>query len=61
MISDFEAIRVASLQFWNIGDPNAVWHEITEEDKALSIPQNIEPLPVGGIQKRPPIFKQRLH
>jgi len=46
-------------RFWEVGDPNAPWIEITEADRELAkaIPQNIEPLPVGGVQKRPPLVK----
>lgn len=60
-MTDFEKVRATALAFWDIGDPTAVWHEITAEDKAITIPRNVDPLPVGGVQKRPPIFKSRLH
>lgn len=55
--ADFEKVRGQALSFWEIGDKNAEWHEITEEDMKLALPQNIVPLPEGGVQKRPPLVK----
>jgi len=55
---EYEKIKAKALLFWVNGDSKAEWLEITEEDKAIgSFSQNIEPLPEGGVQKRPPLVK----
>ena len=45
------------LKFWDEGDPNTEWDKITEEDKMLVLPTNRDPLPVGGVQKRPSLAR----
>ncbi len=43
------------MRFWEEGDPNSEWHEITEEDMIVAVSRNLDPLPIGGVMKRPPI------
>jgi hypothetical protein len=43
--------------FWESGDSKAEWLTISDEDLKLALSQNIEPLPEGGVQKRPPLVK----
>ena len=43
--------------FWNTGDSKAEWLFISDDDMKLVLPQNITPLPEGGVQKRPPLVK----
>eukprot|EP00595_Chromulina_sp_UTEXLB2642_P002681 CAMPEP_0196764258 /NCGR_PEP_ID=MMETSP1095-20130614/5767_1 /TAXON_ID=96789 ORGANISM="Chromulina nebulosa, Strain UTEXLB2642" /NCGR_SAMPLE_ID=MMETSP1095 /ASSEMBLY_ACC=CAM_ASM_000446 /LENGTH=98 /DNA_ID=CAMNT_0042119397 /DNA_START=170 /DNA_END=466 /DNA_ORIENTATION=+ len=50
-------IREKALSFWENGSPTAKWIELTEEDKAVTFSQNIEPLPAGGVQKKPNLVK----
>lgn len=54
---DYAKIRADALKFWETGSPTTPWLDITDEDKLLLLPQNIEPLPVGGVQKKPSIVK----
>ena len=54
---DYETVRAKSLAFWENGSPSAEWLEITADDKLLTLSQNIEPLPKGGVQKRPALVK----
>jgi hypothetical protein len=54
---DYAKIRVDALKFWESGSPTTPWMELTDEDKTITLPQNIVPLPVGGVQKRPNIVK----
>ena len=55
--SDYAKVRDDALKFWENGDSAASWLEILPEDMELTLPQNIEPLPEGGVQKRPPLVK----
>ena len=55
--ADFAKVRADALNFWENGSPTTEWLEITDEDMSVALPQNIEPLPVGGVQKRPNIVK----
>jgi hypothetical protein len=43
--------------FWESGSPKAEWLTISDEDLKLALSQSIEPLPEGGVQKRPPLVK----
>ena len=54
---DYSKVRDDALKFWESGDSAASWLEILPEDMELTLPQNIEPLPDGGVQKRPPLVK----
>ena len=54
---DYAKIRAEALKFWEVGSPSTPWIDITDEDRAIVLPQNIEPLPVGGVQKRPNIVR----
>ena len=54
---DYAKVRDDALKFWENGDSAASWLEILPEDMELTLPQNIEPLPEGGVQKRPPLVK----
>ena len=54
---DYAKVREEALKFWENGDSATSWLEILPEDMELTLPQNIEPLPVGGVQKRPPLVK----
>ena len=54
---DYMLVREKALLFWENGSPTSEWLQITEEDMVLTLPQNIEPLPVGGVQKRPPLVR----
>lgn len=54
---DYMKIRNEALQFWESGSPVEEWIDIIDSDLELSLPQNIEPLPVGGVQKKPSIVK----
>ena len=55
--SDYMAVREEALKFWDNGSPSAEWIELTDEDMLCTLPQNIEPLPVGGVQKVPPLVR----
>lgn len=55
--SDYMSVRADALKFWDNGDPSAEWLEITAEDMELTLPQNIEALPEGGVQKVPPLVR----
>ena len=55
--SDYMSIRADALRFWDNGDPSVEWLEITAEDMEVTLPQNIEPLPEGGVQKVPPLVR----
>ena len=50
-------VREQALKFWDEGDPNSEWLTITEDDMKITLNSNIEPLPVGGVQKKPPLVK----
>jgi hypothetical protein len=50
-------VREKALAFWQNGDSKAAWIEITPEDMLITLPQNRDPLPEGGVQKRPPLVK----
>jgi len=50
-------VREKALLFWENGSPSTEWLEITAEDMVLTLPQNVEPLPAGGVQKRPPLVR----
>ena len=54
---DYEAQRTEALKFWENGDSNTEWLEITADDMELTLPQNIDPLPEGGVQKKPPLVR----
>ena len=54
---DYAAVREKALKFWEEGDSEAEWLEITEEDLRVTFSPNTEPLPKGGVQKRPPLVK----
>ena len=54
---DYAKVREKALLFWENGSPVTPWLDITEEDMILTLPMNVEPLPVGGVQKRPSIVK----
>jgi hypothetical protein len=51
LIIDYMKVREQALKFWEEGDPNTEWLEITEEDSVPTFSQNREPLP-AGVQKR---------
>lgn len=57
LFADYMKERDAALKFWENGDSTAEWIDITPEDMVVLLPQNIEPLPVGGVQKRPPLVR----
>ena len=44
-------VREQALKFWEEGDPNTEWLEITEEDSVPTFSQNREPLPAGTQKK----------
>jgi hypothetical protein len=54
---DYAKVRVEALAFWDNGDSEAEWLEITAEDMDLKLSPSIEPLPVGGVQKKPALAK----
>ena len=54
---EYMKVREQALKFWEEGDPDTEWLTITEEDMQIALPQNRDPLPVGGVQKRPPLVK----
>ena len=54
---DYMKVREKALLFWEHGSPVTPWLDITEEDMILTLPMNVEPLPVGGVQKKPSIVK----
>ena len=56
-LTDYAKVREKALLFWENGSPVTPWLDITEEDMILTLPMNVEPLPVGGVQKRPSIVK----
>jgi hypothetical protein len=56
-IADYAKVREKALLFWEHGSPVTPWLDITEEDMILTLPMNVEPLPVGGVQKKPSIVK----
>ena|ERR1711871_851788 len=55
--NEYASARNEALKFWDEGDPTAEWIEFTAEDMELALPQNIEPLPEGGVQKVPPLVR----
>mmetsp|Transcript_8674 Transcript_8674/g.8610 ORF Transcript_8674/g.8610 Transcript_8674/m.8610 type:complete len:148 (+) Transcript_8674:49-492(+) len=55
--ADYMKVREKALLFWEHGSPVTPWLDITEEDMILTLPMNVEPLPVGGVQKKPSIVK----
>jgi hypothetical protein len=59
--SDAAAAQAAAADFWANGDSAAEWLTITEEDKIVSLSPNREPLPEGGVQKRPPLLRSGSH
>jgi hypothetical protein len=54
---DYAKVRDRALNFWDNGDSEAEWIEITAEDMDLQLVQSIEPLPEGGVQKKPPLLR----
>lgn len=44
---EFMAKHQSASNFWETGDPEAAWHEITEEDMIPVINNNMEPPPPG--------------
>ena len=54
---DYMKVRADALKFWETGDSAAEWIEITAEDMDLKLSQSIEPLPEGGVQKKPPLVR----
>eukprot|EP01036_Dinobryon_divergens_P032722 gene32722-42373_t len=48
---DYMKVREQALKFWEEGDPNTEWLEITEEDSVPTFSQNREPLPAGTQKK----------
>jgi hypothetical protein len=55
--ADFAVASASGLSFWETGSLSTKWLDITAEDMVVSLPQNREPLPVGGVQKQPRIVK----
>ena len=55
--SEADAVKAAALNFWSNGDSEAEWLEITAEDMEVVLPSNIDPLPEGGVQKKPPLVR----
>ena len=53
---EYLKIREKALLFWENGDPDTEWDEITEEDKMMTLPTNISP-PPSGSQKKPPLVR----
>lgn len=49
----------SSNSFWESGDSKAEWLEITEDDSVIVFSQNRDPLPEGGVLKRPKLLKSR--
>eukprot|EP01039_Chlorochromonas_danica_P002718 gene2718-2968_t len=45
---DFEKVRAEANKFWEEGDPEAEWIEITDEDRLLLLPQGSEAPPKGA-------------
>ena len=45
-------VREKSLKFWEDGDSNAEWLEITQDDMVVTFSQNLEP--VGNDMKKKP-------
>jgi len=50
-------VRAESLKFWQTGAPNVEWLTVTPEDMMVVLPNNREPLPAGGVQKRPNLIR----
>ncbi len=55
--SDYASQQADAVKFWESGDAKAEWLEITAEDMEIALPQNIDPLPEGGVQKKPPLVR----
>jgi hypothetical protein len=54
---EYTKVRANALSFWEIGSSSTEWIDITDADMAITFSQNVEPLPVGGVQKKPSIVK----
>lgn len=54
---EYMKVRAEALKFWETGDPNTEWITVTPEDMMVVLPNNREPLPVGGVQKRPNLVR----
>eukprot|EP00607_Mallomonas_marina_P006412 CAMPEP_0182427564 /NCGR_PEP_ID=MMETSP1167-20130531/18447_1 /TAXON_ID=2988 /ORGANISM="Mallomonas Sp, Strain CCMP3275" /LENGTH=79 /DNA_ID=CAMNT_0024609881 /DNA_START=260 /DNA_END=499 /DNA_ORIENTATION=+ len=54
---EYMKVREEALKFWEEGDPTAEWLTITEEDMQVTLSPNRDPLPVGGVQKKPPLVR----
>ena len=54
---DYLKVREEALKFWENGDPDVEWLEVTEDDMSIDLCPNREPLPAGGVQKRPPLVR----
>ena len=54
---DYMKVREKALLFWENGSTSTEWLQITDEDMVLTLPQNIDPLPQGGVQKRPNLVR----
>lgn len=50
-------VREKSLKFWEDGDSGTEWLEITAEDMLVTLCPNVDPLPEGGVQKKPPLVR----
>jgi hypothetical protein len=55
--SEYAKVRVNMLKFWEEGDPKVEWLTITEDEMVMTLPTNRDPLPEGGVQKRPPLVR----
>jgi hypothetical protein len=57
LTTEYMKVRDEALKFWDTGDSAAPWIAFTEEDMVPTFSTNREPLPEGGVQKRPPLVK----
>lgn len=55
---DYAKVREKALSFWDNGSPITPWLEITADDMKVVLPNNIEPLPEGGVPKKPKLVRQ---
>lgn len=59
--AEYEKVRSSALLFWENGSPTTPWITVTEDDMMVILPNNREPLPEGGVPKRPKLVRQLPH
>jgi hypothetical protein len=55
---EYAKVREKALSFWDSGSLSTPWLDITADDMKVVLPTNIEPLPEGGVPKKPKLVRQ---